>query len=80
MKRTTIMLPDETAARVAREARRRGVSVAAVVREAVEEHLPAEQPRKLSFIGIVEGSVDDATRVDEVVRDAILQKHRDGTL
>ncbi|HET9242428.1 MAG TPA: ribbon-helix-helix protein, CopG family [Gaiella sp.] len=80
MKRTTIMLPDETAARVAREARRRGVSVAAVVREAVEEHLPPEQPRRLSFIGIVEGDVDDATRVDEIVRDAILRKHRDGTL
>ena len=80
MKRTTIMLPDETAARVAREARRSGVSVAAVVREAVEKHLPPEQPGRLSFIGIVEGKVDDATRIDEVVRDAILQKHRDGTL
>jgi putative NADH-flavin reductase len=76
MRRTTIMLPDETAARVAREARRRGVSVAAVVREAVEEHLPPERPGKLSFIGIVEGDVDDSERIDEILADVYRERHR----
>ncbi|HLB03715.1 MAG TPA: CopG family transcriptional regulator, partial [Gaiellaceae bacterium] len=62
MKRTTIMLSDDTAARVEHEARRRGVSVAAVVREAVERHLQPPQARRLPFVGIGEGALaDDAS-------------------
>ncbi|HKY26205.1 MAG TPA: ribbon-helix-helix protein, CopG family [Gaiella sp.] len=80
MKRTTIMFPDETAARVAREARRRGVSVAAVVREAVEEHLPPEQPRRLSFIGIVkDAGTDSSERLDEILAEVCEERHRDRT-
>ena len=66
------MLPDETAARVTREARRRGVSVATVVREAVEHYVPEEGIRALSFFAVGEGGPADASeRVDETVRDAL---------
>lgn len=72
MKRTTIMLPDDTAARLAREARRRGVSVAAVVRDAVERHVPAQPPQPLAFFAVGEGGPADASeRVDEIVGKAL---------
>ena len=65
MKRTTIMLPDDTAARLTREARRRGVSVPAVVRDAVERHVPAQPPQPLAFFAVGEGGQADASeRVD----------------
>jgi hypothetical protein len=77
MKRTTIMLPDETATRLTREALRRGVSVATVVREAVERHLPKEEPGALSFFAVGEGGPPDASeRVDEVVRDALRKRRK----
>lgn len=41
--RTIIQLPEEQAAALERAARRRGVSKAAVVREALDEHLGAEE-------------------------------------
>ncbi|MFN8224392.1 MAG: CopG family transcriptional regulator [Gaiellales bacterium] len=75
MKRTTVMLPDEVSARLRYEARRRGVSIAEVVREAVEQHLPGEPDAKpLSFVALGEGQVRDSERVDEVVRGAVRRK------
>ena len=67
------MLPDELEARLRQEARRRGASIAEVVREAVELHLPAPAVgRPLSFFAIGEGGPDDASeRVDEYVGQAI---------
>jgi len=78
MKRTTVMFPDEVEARLRLEARRRGVSIAAVVREAVEHHLPSPQPgRPLSFFGVGEGGPGDASeRVDEYVRRAVRRRRR----
>jgi hypothetical protein len=78
MKRTTVMLPDEVDARLRLEARRRGVPIAEVVREAVERHLPAPEPgRPLSFFAIGEGSPPDASeRVDEHVRRAVRRRRR----
>lgn len=78
MKRTTVMFPDEVDARLRLEARRRGVPVAEVVREAVMRHLPAPTPgRPLSFFGIGEGGPADASeRVDEHVRRAIGRRRR----
>ncbi|HEY7037116.1 MAG TPA: CopG family transcriptional regulator [Thermomicrobiales bacterium] len=53
MKRTTIMLPDDLAQLVDRERRRRDVSAAAVIREAVAAYLvPATASPSLPFIGI----------------------------
>ena len=76
MKRTTVMLPDETAARLTREARRRGVSVATLVREAVERHVPEVGRGPLSFFAVGEGGPPDAAeRVDEIVRAALRERH-----
>jgi hypothetical protein len=80
MKRTTVMLPEELDARVRFEARRRGVAVAEIVREAVEQHLPnptAEGRAPLSFFAIGEGGpVDASERVDEYVVKAISKTTR----
>jgi hypothetical protein len=76
MKRTTIMLPDELEARLRLEARRREVSIAEIVREAVESHLPAAEPgRPLSFFAVGEGGPEDASeRVDEFVSRALRKR------
>jgi hypothetical protein len=78
MKRTTVMLPDQLEARLRIEARRRGVPIAEVVREAVERHLPAPQPgRRLSFFAVGEGGPANASeRVDEHVRRAVRRRRR----
>ncbi len=55
MKRTTISLPDEVAAALEREARRRRVPVSQVAREAIESKLGLDAPRDLPFIGMVQG-------------------------
>jgi len=76
MKRTTVMFPDDVETRLRLEARRRGVPLAQIVREAVEHHLPAPEPgRPLSFFAVGEGGPADASeRVDEYVRRAV--RHR----
>jgi hypothetical protein len=72
------MLPDDVEARLRHEARRRGVPLAAVVREAVERHLPApEQGRRLAFFAIGEGPEDASERVDDYVREAIRRRRSD---
>lgn len=78
MKRTTVMLPDEVEGRLRLEARRRGVPLAQIVREAVERHLPApEAGRPLSFFAIGEGGPADASeRVDDYVGRAVRRRHR----
>jgi plasmid stability protein len=70
MKRTTVMLPDDVEVRVRLEARRRGVSVAQVVREAVERAVSApETVQPLGFFAVGEGGPADASeRVDDYVR------------
>jgi hypothetical protein len=70
------MLPDEVDARLRFEARRRGVSVAEVAREALEKHL-GPTPRDLGFFAVGEGSPRDASeRVDEFVGKAIKRRTR----
>lgn len=77
MKRTTVMLPDDVLARLRHESQRRGTSVAEIVREAVEQHLPEPEPGKpLGFFGIGEGPVDGSERVDEYVAAAISKRAR----
>lgn len=73
------MLPDDVLARLRHESRRRGTSVAEVVREAVERELPAPEPGKpLSFFALGEGGPDDASeRVDEYVGEALRTRSRD---
>ena len=52
--RITISVPDAVAQAVVREARRRGETVSALVRDAVEAYLRGEtaSSRELTFIGI----------------------------
>jgi hypothetical protein len=54
MKRTTILLPEDLAALLELERRRRDVSAAEVIREALAAYLQGseEQPARLPFIGI----------------------------
>ena len=71
------MLPEDVDSRLRYEARRRGVSIADVVREAIEEHLPAPpESGRLSFFGVGTGSPADVSeRVDEYVGKAVA-RHR----
>lgn len=71
------MLPDEVAARVTAEARRRRMPMAAVVREAVEHHLDHRgEVAGLSFIAVGEGDADGSERVDQVVAAAVTRRRR----
>ncbi len=76
MKRTTVMLPDDVESRLRLEARRRGVPMAEIVREAVEQHLPGVIPGKpLSFFAVGEGGPADASeRVDDYVAAAMRRR------
>lgn len=69
MKRTTILLPDDLAALVEHERRRRGVSVAEIVREAVASHLSTTPvPRRLRIASLGRsGRVDAAERAEEIL-------------
>lgn len=61
MIRTTVMLPEETHARLRRVARRRGVPLAVVVRDALTEVAESETHKTLSFIGSVSADPGDFT-------------------
>lgn len=54
MKRTTVTIPDELAAALEREARRRRVPVSQVTREALAAHLriAGDSPRELPFAAL----------------------------
>jgi hypothetical protein len=73
------MLPDDVDARLRREAKRRGVSIADVAREAIDRHLAPPPPDgRLSFFAVGDGSPPDASeRVDELVAEAILRRDAD---
>jgi hypothetical protein len=69
MKRTTISLPDDLSAALEREARRRGVPVSQVAREAIEERLGRTEKRRLSFIGLGRsGQRDNARNIEEILK------------
>lgn len=57
MIRTTVMLPQETHERLRRIARRTGVPLAQVIRDALMKAADAERPA-LSFIGVVSRDTD----------------------
>jgi hypothetical protein len=67
------MLPDDVDARLRLEARRRGGSIAAVVREAIERHLPQRSADgHLSFFSVGEGAPADVSeRIHEFVSHAV---------
>jgi len=68
VKRTTIYLPDEMKAAIEREAARRGVTEAEVIRGAVEANLAMRPRRRIQTPAIPEGIGEDiADRVDELL-------------
>jgi Ribbon-helix-helix protein, copG family len=68
MRRITIILPDDVDARLRLEARTRGSSIAAVVRAAIDRHLPQPAEGRLSFFAVGDGAPADVSeRVDEFV-------------
>ncbi len=71
MKRTTISLPDDLAARLEREAARRSVSASAVVRSALADALgagPEGARRPLPFPALGgSGVADTSDRVEEIL-------------
>lgn len=68
VKRTTVYFPDEMKAAIEREAARRGVTEAEVIREAVASKLKAAPRRRHIFPVFPEGFGEDvAGRVDELL-------------
>jgi len=61
MRRTTIAVPDELIERLRREAAERGVSLAALIREALEEKAQAYRPKPHS-LGIGDSGRTDIAR------------------
>ena len=70
MKRTTVKLPDDLDARLRHEAERRGTTVSALTREAIEAHLGGggRGRRKLLAAGAgASGRSDVSERVEEIL-------------
>lgn len=70
MKRTTISLPDDLAALLSNEARRRGRSVSAITRAALMDHfgLAEGEPRELPFLALGgSGHSDTSERIEEIL-------------
>jgi len=61
MERTTLMLPDETRDRLRHIAAERGVSMATIIREAIDEKVDRVRPRPTS-IGIGASGTPDTAR------------------
>ncbi len=70
MRRTTVKLPEDLDARLRHEARRRGVPIADVTREALEAHLGSNKTRrKLGAAGAGRsGRSDVSERIEEILR------------
>ena len=68
MKRTTITLPDDLAAVLAREAQRRDLSVSAIVRAALLEHFSLSGGRKkLTFVALGRSGARKTARNAEAI-------------
>jgi predicted transcriptional regulator len=65
MERTTLMLSDDVRDRLRRMAADRGVSMAAIVREAIEEKIARTRPRPRSLGIGASGTTDTARRAGD---------------
>ncbi len=77
MSRTTIMADDALLDRLRAIAKEEGVSLGEVIRQGLEWRA-RRQHRPPSFIGAIGGEgpmTDDASRVDELVAEYLLEKH-----
>ena len=73
VKRLQIMIEEDLDAMLERQARSEGVSKAALIRRYVRQSMtpfpPLEDDPLWELVGMVEGSPDDSSRVDEIVYD-----------
>lgn len=70
MKRTTIKLPDELDVSLRLEARRRGMTISELTREAIEMHLAQSGRRRLLAAGAGRsGRRDVSERIEEILRE-----------
>jgi predicted transcriptional regulator len=71
MKRTTVKLPDELDIRLRLEAKRRGMTISELTREAIEAHLADGRARRklLATAAGRSGQVDVSARVEEILRE-----------
>ena len=68
VKRTTVYFPEEMKAAIEREAARRGVTEAEVIRQAVEAEIAHTPIRRIQTPAIPEGLGEEiGTRVDELL-------------
>mgnify|MGYP001768812196 CR=1 FL=1 len=67
MKRTTVKLPDETDARLRHEARRRGMTISQLTREAIEQHLGGPRRRLAAGGAGHSGRSDVSERVEDIL-------------
>lgn len=65
MKRTTLKLPDDLDARLRHEAARRGTTVSALTREAIEAHLGRRRLRAVAAGR--SGAGDISERIEEIL-------------
>jgi Arc/MetJ-type ribon-helix-helix transcriptional regulator len=78
MKRTTISLPDDLAAALEREARRRRLPVSHVVREGLEAHLGrGGERRRIPFAAVGRSGTQDTARNVDAVLEAEWDRDRD---
>lgn len=71
MKRTTVKLPDDLDSRLRHEARRRGITISAVTREAISEHLGASKRQLLAAAAGRSGRHDVSERIEEILREEL---------
>jgi predicted transcriptional regulator len=70
MKRTTVKLPDELDARLRLEAKRRGMTISELTREAVQSHLDGGGGRRLLAAGAGRSGQEEVSeRIEELLRE-----------
>ena len=70
MKRTTVKLPDEVDVRLRLEAKRRGMTISELTRQAIETHLGVRRQRRLLAAGAARsGRSDIAERIEEILHE-----------
>lgn len=77
MQRTTVKLPDDLDARLRNEAQRRGITVSALTREAIESHLGCRGGRrKLLAAGSGESGFSDISeRIESIIAAEVGSSH-----
>jgi predicted transcriptional regulator len=68
MKRTTVKLPDDLDALLRYEARKRGLTVSELTREAIRSYLGAGRRRLIAAKAGRSGHRDTARRIEEILR------------